>query len=105
MELTVFWSEYASYKLKEIYEYYKSNADKKVATKIVESIVDETNRLKIRPKIGQAEDFLSESPKGFRYLIYKNHKIIYWIDESKNRVDISNVFDTRQNPIKLKSTK
>jgi len=34
----------------------------------------------------------------YRSLIYKNYKIIYWINTAKNRIDIIDVFDARQNP-------
>jgi len=37
----------------------------------------------------------------YRYLVYKNYKIIYWINTAKNRIDIIDVFDTRQNPVKI----
>ena len=30
---------------------------------------------------------------------------IYWINTNKNRIEITDVFDTRQNPIKIKRTK
>ena len=47
------------------------------------------------------EILLKDRFQEFRYLIYKNYKIIYWINENKNRIEIVNVFDTRQNPDKL----
>jgi len=28
-------------------------------------------------------------------------KIVYWTNTKKNRIEITDVFDTRQNPIKL----
>ena len=40
-----------------------------------------------------------------RYLVYKNYKVIYWINEKENRIEINDVFDTRQNPTKIKRTK
>ena len=33
---------------------------------------------------------------------YKNYKIIYWVDSATERILVSNIFDTRQNPKKLK---
>jgi len=31
--------------------------------------------------------------------------MIYWINKKENRIEITDVFDTRQNPIKIKRTK
>jgi len=45
------------------------------------------------------------SKKEFRYIVFKNYKIIYWINIKKNWIEISDVFDTRQNPIKMKEIK
>ena len=43
------------------------------------------------------------------YFIYpltvKKYKIIYWFNKDKNRIEISDVFDARQNPIKIKRQK
>ena len=49
------------------------------------------------------DDILSTRPQNFRYLVFKNYKIIYWINQNKNRVDIVNIFDTRQSPLKMKT--
>lgn len=53
------------------------------------------------PFLGQIEDLLSFRKENFRYLVEVNYKIIYWIDEDVIR--IVSVFDTRQNPEKLKN--
>jgi len=41
-------------------------------------------------------------PKGN---LIKYSIIIYWINKDKNRIDIANVFDTRQNPLKMEKLK
>lgn len=46
-----------------------------------------------------------ERPQEFRYLIATNYKIIYYINDEKQRIVIANVFDTRQNPDKIQETK
>ena len=105
MELTVFWTEFAKDKLDDIFEYYKHRSKSvNVARKLVDSIIDYTIRLEKQPYIGQKEELLSERPQGFRYLVFKSHKIIYWINEPKNRIDIAHVFDTRQDPFKIRET-
>ncbi len=106
MELTVFWTEFAKDKLDDIFEYYKlKSRSVKVAIKLVDGIIDHTIGLEKQPYIGQLEELLSYRPQNFRYLVFKSYKIIYWINEPKNRIDIAHVFDTRQDPIKIRRTK
>lgn len=72
-----------------------------VARKLVNSIVNHTLGLERQPYIGQKEELLLKQPQNFRYLVFKSYKIVYWINEPKNRIDITHVFDTRQNPLKI----
>ena len=60
--------------------------------------------LKKQPEIGQIENSLKNRKQEFRYLVYKNYKIVYWVNYDAERVEIANVFDTRQDPIKIKET-
>ncbi len=53
------------------------------------------------PFLGQTEELLNFRKENFRYLVEGNYKIIYWIDDEIIR--IVSVFDTRQNPEKLKN--
>lgn len=101
MELSVFWTEFAEQKLYDIYTYYQFKANKQIALKLVTQIINRTIGLEKMPLIGQIEEFLTERPQEFRYLICENYKIIYWVNTSRGRIEISNIFDTRQNPIKL----
>jgi hypothetical protein len=48
---------------------------------------------------------LHKRKEKFGFMVYKNYKIIYWINEPENRIGIVDVFDTRQNSIKLKRNK
>jgi plasmid stabilization system protein ParE len=101
MELEVYWTQFAEDKLTDIFEYYKFNAGIKVAQKLVNGIIDESLKLSKNPFIGQKEDLLIERIQEYRYLVFKNYKIIYWVDEINKMVLVSHVFDTRQNPIKI----
>ena len=104
MELEVYWTRLAENKLDDIYDYYESKAGTRIARKLITGIIDKTIGLSKNHHIGQKEELLSERPQNFRYLVFKNYKIIYWINQNKNRIDIVNVFDTRQNPLKMKKT-
>lgn len=105
MELSVYWSKLAETKLNEIYAYLNGVAGNQIAIKLVSNIIYSTNILKKSPRIGQLEPLLKNRPHSFRYIIYDNYKIIYLIDSNKNQINIANVFDCRQNPIKIKETK
>ena len=104
MGLIVYWTQIAEDKLDDIFYYYKLKASIKVAQNLVNGIVDTTIDLNKNPQIGQREILLKDRFQEFRYLIYKNYKIIYWINENKNRIEIVNVFDCRQNPITIERT-
>ena len=105
MDLEVFWAQLAEDKLFDIFTFYKQKASEKVATKIINEIVDATIDLDKNPKIGQIEEFLTDRKEEFRYLVSSNYKIIYYINTETKRIIIANVFDARQNPEKLNETK
>jgi len=55
--------------------------------------------------MGKIEELLSNKPQEFRYIVSTNYKIIYWFNQDKSRIEIIDVFDTRQNPIKMERNK
>ena len=73
----------------------------RIAQKLINEIIDKSIELEKNPLIGQKEILLSDRIQEFRYLVYKNYKIIYWVNLDKKRVEIINVFDCRQNPQKI----
>lgn len=105
MKFSVFWLEFAENKLDDIYSYYSEKAGEKTAQKLVKGIIECTTSLQYQPEVGQVEFLLKEREEEFRYLVFKNYKIVYWVNTKTQRVEIANVFDTRQNPQKLKDAK
>jgi len=105
VKFSVYWLEFAENKLDDIYGYYSEKAGQRIATEIVIGIIDATLTLQVQPKIGQVEHLLQQREEDFRYLVFKNYKIIYWINAEARRIEIINVFDTRQNPKKLRQTR
>lgn len=101
MALTVYWTQFAVNKLYDIFNYYSTKASTPIARKLISGIVDKTIELNKNHYIGQKELLLTERSQNFRYLVYKNYKLIYWINTNKNRIEIVNVFDCRQNPNKI----
>ena len=105
MELEIYWTDFSKKELKNIFNYYKEKASLNVAKTLVIGITTEVKKLKKQPIIGQKEELLESDPRDFRYLVSTNYKIIYWINLEKNRIEIFDVFDTRQSPTKMKRTK
>lgn len=105
MEIEVYWLELAENKLEDIYGYYLIKVNKKVAKKLVNGIVDSTIGIEKQPEIGQVEISLKHRKQEFRYLVFKNYKIVYWINYDFNRIETANVFDTRQDPEKINEIK
>jgi len=105
MEVKIYWTDFAKRQLQDIFDYYNENASLRVAEKLVEGIVDESFKLERQPEIGQEEALLTGYDFTYRYIIYKSYKIVYMIDFNRNTVEIHDVFDTRQNPIKINRKK
>ena len=105
MELEVVWTDFSKNELKKIFDYHRENVSLIIARKIIKEIIKEIERLITRPNIGQEEELLSGDHRNFRYLVSQNYKIIYWVNLNKNRVEIFDVFDVRQNPQKIKRGK
>jgi plasmid stabilization system protein ParE len=105
MILKIIWSEFAETQLDEIYKYYEKNASSRVAKKLLKGIINEPKKLIKTPQIGQDEESLRERKTEYRYLVFKNYKLIYSVDQENGFIKIADVFDTRQNPVKMKRTK
>ncbi len=103
MKHQVIWSDFAESQLDEIYYYYSTNISTQIAKKLTSNILFATQKLEHTPRLGQKEPLLENRAKSYRYLILTNYKIIYSIND--NLVCIHDVFDTRQNPIKLSRNK
>ena len=101
MNLEVYWTRLAENKLDDIFNYYETTVNISIVKKLVTGIIDKTIGIENNPHIGQKELLLEKYEQKFRYLVYKNYKIIYWINLEKGRIEIANVFDTRQNPSKI----
>ena len=105
MKLEIIWSEFAETQLDEIYEYYKKEASTRIAKKLLKGIINEPKKLIKTPFIGQEEELLKQREIHYRYLVFKNYKLIYSVDTENGFIKIADVFDTRQNPPKIKRTK
>ena len=105
MELKIYWTNFAKSELQNIFEYYKINASLLVAKNLVSGIVKESQKLSKQPLIGQDEELLVDFNLGYKHLVYKNYKLVYIFDKNRNRIEIHDVFDSRQNPKKISRKK
>ncbi len=94
------WIPFALKSLQEIHSYISFEAKSETpADKFILKLIYRTDALEIHPYIGQAEPMLEAIGQASRYLVESNYKIIYQVEESE--VIITDVFHTKQNPIKL----
>ncbi|MBI3519476.1 MAG: type II toxin-antitoxin system RelE/ParE family toxin [Bacteroidetes bacterium] len=96
----IIWTNFAISELKNIYLYYRMVASDKVADKIRKSIFDGTKPLIKQPLIGAVEENLIDLGQEHRYIVVDNYKIIYRVIQLD--IYITDIFDCRQNPKKMK---
>ena len=101
--MKVFWTKFALDSLSEVYYYYLKNVNENIASNIRDSILSSTKQLEKYSLSGPTEELLMDLEEGHRYIIRGNYKIIYKIQNKK--VYITDVFDTRQNPEKIRRNK
>ena len=97
-------TDLAKMEVKSIYVFLKRSAKIAAAKKITQEITDEVKQLINQPYLGQIEQQLIGSSREFRSIIYSNYKIIYWINLDKNQIKIWDVFDGRQELLKIERT-
>ncbi|MFO7701717.1 MAG: type II toxin-antitoxin system RelE/ParE family toxin [Psychroflexus maritimus] len=101
--MKIVWTDFAIRNLKDIFDFYCTKANKKVAHKIRKQILNTSKQLKNNPYSGPLEQNLERLNKNHRYLVTGHYKLIYRVMD--NQVIINDVFDTRQNPSKMNDEK
>lgn len=105
MELKLNWTEYSKNELWKIFLYHKAKSNLKTAKNRAEEISKQVLILEKYPFIGQKEELLSDREQEFHYFLHSNYKIISYVDLEINLVEIVDIFDCRQEPLKIKRTK
>ena len=105
LKLKLNWTVFARGELHKIFQYHKNNSNLKTAINKVEEISKQVLVLEKFPFIGQKEELLVDSKHDFHYFLYENHKVIYYVNLEINLVEIVDIFDCRQEPLKMKRTK
>ena len=88
-------------RLRQIEGYHTKKGNKAKGRKIVREVRKSAKKLEDYPYMGQEEEELKEFGQGHRYLLIKPfYKLIYLI--IKPIIYITDIFDTRQDPDKMK---
>lgn len=95
-QIRIIWDNNAKTDLKLIYDFIKLKS-LQGAKNVINDIVTNTKNIKFTKQY-QVDEILGEP---YRRIIVRNYKIIYKI-HSESEIRILQIFDTRQNPIKLK---
>lgn len=101
--MKIIWSDFASETLKDIFQYHKKVAGKNIAQKLRDKIFNSTKQLIKHPNSGRIEESLEKLTEGHRYLVCVNYKVVY--KKIKEGILITDIFDTRQNPVKRNDPK
>ncbi|NDP27420.1 MAG: type II toxin-antitoxin system RelE/ParE family toxin [Flavobacterium sp.] len=94
--IKILWDNQAKADLKLIFEFIKLKS-LQGANSVIRDIVIQSKNIHFAEQY-QVDEFLGEP---YRRMIVRNYKIIYKI-HSETEIRILQIFDTRQNPIKLK---
>ena len=97
--MKIVWTDFAISNLKNIFDYYSIEVNKKLAHKIRKQILKSSKQLIRNPNSGPIEPNLTILNRNHRYVISGHYKLIYRI--IGNEIIINDVFDTRQNPTKM----
>ena len=87
--------------LTQILDYHKDTGNLTKGRRTIRQILNRAKELETYPELGSEEENLREHGKGHRSLVVGTlYKIIYLI--AKPFIIITDIFDTRQNPNKMK---
>lgn len=99
--MKVIWTRKAKSQIKDIFDFYSKKVSAALANRIIAGIAQKPSILLKHPEIGQRETLLEDINPDLRYVVEGNYKLIYL--QNENHVVIVSVFDTRQNPSKIRS--
>lgn len=99
--MAVIYTRQALSSLREALELIKPKVSKEKLKEVRKKIFDKADKLQDNPKLGQKEEYLAHLDKGHRRVIHSHYKIIYLVQ--KDRIIVTDIFDTRQDPEKMKS--
>ncbi|CAN5145600.1 type II toxin-antitoxin system RelE/ParE family toxin [soil metagenome] len=99
MTYSVIWTAYASVQLTIVYD-FAAQLSESFADRLLDDIDARVQQLLKFPFSGGIEDSFSAFSNEYRYVVCGYCKVIYRVEDTA--VVIINVFDTRQDPQKMK---
>ena len=93
-------SDSALRRIRKIFTYYSKKASSETAQSIIDNIFSTIDLIRDNPLAWQEEEYLKKLRKEHRRIISGNYKITYRIFD--DTILVTDVFDTRQNPKKMK---
>lgn len=93
------WTEHALKDLEFVFDFLYEKSQRSAAS-TVQSILGKAHLLTKFPKSGPIEPLLKNLKGKYRYLTKGHYKIVYRVEKSS--IYIVRIFDTRQDPSKLK---
>lgn len=100
--MEVIWLTEAREQMRAVYAYGKAVFGRKVAMEFRAEIYQQAKLLADFPYLGPIETCVSDLPLSYRSLVgHRHYKLIYRIDEARQTVYISALWDTRRNPAQL----
>jgi plasmid stabilization system protein ParE len=98
----IVWTQTALKQLERIVKFIEQEQGPSVARTVGERIIDRSEHLEKFPEMGVVEQLLAHKKFQYRFLVVWSYKIIYRV--TKNRITISRVFHTAQNPKRLRGS-
>jgi toxin ParE1/3/4 len=96
----IFYTPQALESLKEALEFIAPNVSTQTLQSIRDKILSRADKLLNSPLTGRQEEYLEHLGMNYRRIIESHYKIIYRIKD--NYIYITDIFDTRQDPAKMK---
>lgn len=100
MPKNVIWSPSAKKDFSKVLEYLSENWNIKIANEFIELTFNFVQQISINPKLFQ---IISKNEKIRKCVLNKQNTLFY--REHNSHINILRIFDTRQNPKKLKLNK
>lgn len=100
--MKVVFSDGAKESIKTIIDFLSPKISVEKLDEILASIYARTEILTASPYAGQMEEYLLHLNQGHRRLVIGNYKIIYRVNEASREIYITDIFDARQDPAKMK---
>ena len=98
--MKLFYTRQALEGLQECLDFFPPEVSFEKVNEIRDQILAKADKLLSNPNIGQQEDYLEHLGKNHRRIIEGNYKIIYRVEG--DTIYITDIFDIRQDPTKMK---